>query len=444
VKTAGMGILEIWKWASGSGVHPGLSTYEKGLVKLTNKTALLMLATVNLLLLPIAVFGQMTAPILLINSAFYPLALYLNAKRQYQLSRHYLLGLLYTMLLLVSLFRGLESGILFVTIPTLLLSFIFFQRQAALYLHLGLMGLFLLFTFAYGSYAAPLAPYAPWAVRFFYPTHLIISLTLTFAFINFFLKVNRDYQRELMELNMTKNKLFSIIGHDLKAPLNTLNGVLSLLNNKYLDQEEFYQISGKLQESTQSLHSSLNTLLQWSLSQMKGITANPVPLDAAELVQELLPLYSETAQQKHISLTVAVPPHSLVYFDPNHLALVLRNLISNALKYTPAGGSIIISAETVADQLVLAVADTGIGLPEEGMQALFSTRLNKSRKGTQGESGTGLGLVLCQEMVILNRGRLWASSVLGKGSTFFVSLPRAYPQHASVQEAQTGKLASVA
>ncbi|WP_051068912.1 sensor histidine kinase [Cesiribacter andamanensis] len=437
-----MEILEIWKWASSSGLHEGLSTYEKGLVKLTNKTALLMLGIVNLLLLPIAVFGQMTAPILLINSAFYPLALYLNYKRQYQLSRHYLLGLLYSMLILVTLFRGLESGILFVTIPTLLLSFLFFQRKRAHYLHLGLLGLFLIFAFVYTSLSTPLAPYAPWAVRFFYPIHLIISLTLTIAFINFFLKVNRDYQRELQELNMTKNKLFSIIGHDLKGPLNSLNGVLGLLNNKYMSQEEFYQLSGKLQESTQSLHSTLNTLLQWSLTQMKGISAHPQALDVREVVQQLLPLYSETAQQKDIRLTVAIPDQRWGYVDPNHLALVLRNLIGNALKYTPAGGSIIISAEVVAKQLVLAVADTGIGLPEEGVAALFSPGINKSRKGTQGESGTGLGLLLCQEMVILNGGQLWATSTPGKGSTFYVGLPLANPQEESPRPvASTGMLA---
>jgi signal transduction histidine kinase len=418
-------IKDSWSALINLGVQDSFSTYEKGLVKLTNKAALLILIIVNLVLLPVALFSKLTTPILIINSVFFPITLYLNQQGHYKAAKHYLLALLYFMLILISVYRGLESGILFITIPSLLLAFIFFPKQQSLNLHLGILGSLILFTLAYLYSYLPIAPYAPDTLRYVYPLHLGIGIVLSLVFINFFFRVSREYQRELAELNHTKNKLLSIIGHDLKGPLNSLKGVLQLLNNKHISQEEFYMLSGNLQQSTENLHSSLNNLLQWALSQMKGIQPKPARVNLSKLVQELEGLFAETARHKQIRLLNTLPPELEVFCDPDQVQLVVRNLLSNALKFSAEGLRIQVYAEAINEQyLEISVADEGTGIPPEVLKNLFTPDISNSRKGTKGESGTGLGLLLCKEMVEKNGGSLRVSSTPGKGSTFTFSLPR--------------------
>ena len=428
------GVKAWWEELIESGVQASFSTYEQGLIRLSNKAALLIMLIINTILLPAAIYGKLSAPILVINSIFVPFTLLLNHAHRYTIARHFLIGLLYTMMLLTSLYRGLESGILFLAVPSVLLTFIFFPKRISLYVHLSLLACMLVFVLSFSNNFAPLSPYPDGSLLYIYPIHLTIGIALSLAFITFFLKVNREYQRELLELNQTKNKLLSIIGHDVRGPLNSLRGVLQLLNNRQLSQEEFYTLSDHLQKNTESLYSTLDTLLHWSLSQMQGFEAKPKLAELDVLVHNLLDLIAETAHQKNINITSDIAPGTMAYYDPNLIQVAMRNLLGNALKFTPPGGSIHLSAEPMeAKGIRIAVSDTGIGIPEETLAKLFSNGLSKSRKGTRGEGGTGLGLLLSKEMIEINGGELWVSSEVGKGSTFYFTLP--LPEQISVAAA---------
>jgi signal transduction histidine kinase len=412
------------------------SPFQQGLVRLSNKATLLVLAIVNLILLPLALINKFTIPILLTGSLFLPLILYFNHRNNYVLARHSLLVVLYGMMLFVSLYRGLDSGILFLSIPAILLSIIFFYRSQSSYVHLTFLLGLMLFIVWFNSNGQPFQPYAPEVQLLMYLTHLLIAISLTTIFADFFYTLTQQYQQTLEKLNSTKTQLLSIISHDLKSPLNSLLGVLSLVNNRLLSQEEFYQLTGKLERQATLLNATLNNLLLWSLSQMQGIKTRPETIPLEALVAEVVGLLKQLAVQKGVALSHAVSPGPAIWADYQHIHLVLRNLISNAIKFTPAGGSISIEARQDQEGVVFSVSDTGIGIPPNKIDLIFDHKELDSTKGTHGESGTGIGLPLSREMVELNGGRIWVDSIPGGGSSFHVWMPSAVRTHpaASGQE----------
>lgn len=405
------------------GVREKQTTYEQGLIKLTNKSALAILLIINLVLLPLALINRQTLPILFINSIFFPVTLLLNYAGKHSLARHFLICLLYLMLLLISVYRGRGSGVSFILIPTILLSMIFFYKKTGFYFHIAIGIITIAIIFFLHYYGTPLSPYPASLSRLVYPFHLVISLALTFFFINFFFTLNTEYQKELMELNFTKNKIISIISHDLRSPLSSLKGILSLLNNRSISQEEFYQLSADLEKNTENLSDMLDNLLQWAFTQMKGFTPNPVNFSLHQIVEEQIGLFSEAARQKGISLHNYIAVHTTAYADVNHIRLILRNLINNAIKFTNDGGSVSVRAVSDNDHITVSVSDTGIGIQEDYLKKMFSSDQPTSAVGTKGESGTGLGLLLCKEMIAYNGGEFWADSKPGVGSSFYFSLP---------------------
>lgn len=232
-------------------------------------------------------------------------------------------------------------------------------------------------------------------------------------------------QREaLTEVNNTKDKLFAIIGHDLRAPIGSLKGVLGLVAGKHIDAEEFQEISGKLMQGVEYVYFTLNNLLTWANSQMQGISANPQSTNISELIQENIQLLGEIAKNKGIDLQNTLPTDAQVWADANQINLVFRNLISNSLKFTKSGGTISLKGELKNDVWELSVADTGIGMSPEALAKLFKKSTHFTTSGTSGEKGTGLGLLLCQEMVEKNKGHIWVESEVGKGTTFKFTLPQ--------------------
>ncbi len=235
------------------------------------------------------------------------------------------------------------------------------------------------------------------------------------------------HKSELMEeLNNTKNKFFSIIAHDLKGPLNSLTGFSNLIINhvEYLSKDEIKMMAIDIDKSVRNLIDLLNNLLAWARSQMGSIEFKPKHLQVAMLFDELIGILQLNAQNKKINLVINAQSDIWVYADENAVRTILRNLTSNALKFTNEGGKVTVTAKKVEDKFVqISVNDTGLGMDETTMDKIFRIDSKHSTKGTQGESGTGLGLLLCKEFAEKNNGSISVESILEVGSTFKVLLP---------------------
>jgi len=245
----------------------------------------------------------------------------------------------------------------------------------------------------------------------------------------------RQYQlaenraRELAAANASKDKFFAVIAHDLKSPFTALLG-LSLLQSRTPDNfpmAEVRETSLRIHNSARNAFGLLENLLEWSRLQLERMEYQPQSVDLNEIVARNTRLLKEVAAGKSITLHNAVATETSVYADENMLNTVIRNLISNALKFTPADGSVTVSSTPTATPTALEVwvQDTGVGISAESIQKLFRLDKPHTTKGTAEEQGTGLGLLLCQEMVVKNGGRLWIESegVPGKGTTVKFTVP---------------------
>ncbi|MES2329394.1 MAG: HAMP domain-containing sensor histidine kinase [Bacteroidota bacterium] len=256
------------------------------------------------------------------------------------------------------------------------------------------------------------------------------SLLILVLALLFFKKEQQDYQqqvedknKELEELNNTKQKLFSIIAHDLRSPIGQLRNSLDLVNKEYMSPETFRQVSAKLSSEVDHLHSTLDNLLRWSLNQLQGIKAAPEKIALDELIEKNATLFRQSFETKNISFEFNTTGLS-VFADPDHLMLVIRNLVSNAIKYSYHDGCITISAYEKDSHIIIEVTDTGMGMNEEIKTSIFGGSTNiVSSTGTSNEKGTGLGLKLCKEFIEKNNGHIWLESTEKKGSTFYAAIP---------------------
>jgi signal transduction histidine kinase len=231
-----------------------------------------------------------------------------------------------------------------------------------------------------------------------------------------------EQSSELKTLNITKDKLFAIIGHDLRSPIGALIGLMNLLDYGDISQAEFVGYSHKLKASVESLYLTLHNLLIWANNQMQGIKINAQVFNLHEVGQENVELLTEIAKSKKIDLSNKISPAMKVNADIDHVKLVFRNLISNALKYTLPSGEITLDA-FVKDKFVeIIIRDTGVGMSEAILSKLFTSSMS-STKGTGDEKGTGLGLLLCKDFIEKNGGKIWAESQENKGSSFYFTLP---------------------
>ncbi|MFT7120433.1 MAG: signal transduction histidine kinase [Neolewinella sp.] len=229
---------------------------------------------------------------------------------------------------------------------------------------------------------------------------------------------------ELDITNQTKDKFFGLIAHDLRGPVMALGSVgdqlkLLLSQNKFA---EALETANHVEQSSKRLSRLLDNLLKWALVKKGMIPYQPESLDLATAGEENIALFLDSAKLKRVILTSEIGAGQLIYADPRAVSTVLRNLINNALKFTPSGGTICLSARVVDAGIELSVNDNGIGIQPDKIEALFKLA-SSSSFGTAGEKGTGLGLVLCQELVKLNGGSIRAESVDGRGCSFFVTWP---------------------
>ncbi len=230
---------------------------------------------------------------------------------------------------------------------------------------------------------------------------------------------------ELKETISVKNRFFSIIAHDLKGPFNSLLGFSNILieniqNKNYDNIEKYSQIINNGLEQTYNL---TNNLLQWSITQTETNSFLPKNLILSELVSEVAGNLKHLAEQKQIAFSSFINSELEIYADKDMLETVLRNLISNAIKYTNNGGFVTISAETGTNETIITVKDNGVGIKPSVLENLFKIEKSISTQGTNNEKGTGLGLSLCKALIETHKGKIWASSEFGKGSVFYLSIP---------------------
>lgn len=233
-------------------------------------------------------------------------------------------------------------------------------------------------------------------------------------------------ERELRELNKTKDKFFSIISHDLRSPFNSIIGLSKMLAQdiKELSQEDIEEMALSISEASDNTYNLLNMLLEWSRVQRGKIDYKPRPLMLKEIILNNIDLLKHTAREKEIELTASTKDGINVYADVSMLNTIIRNLISNAIKFTPRGGSISVSMESNEKEATVRVVDTGVGIDAKDLGRLFSIDSKVRSKGTEDESGTGLGLILTKEFVEKNQGEIWVESEPGKGSCFSFTLPK--------------------
>jgi PAS domain S-box-containing protein len=232
---------------------------------------------------------------------------------------------------------------------------------------------------------------------------------------------NDQLQKALTE----KDAFFSIIAHDLKSPLSGLLGITNLLveDVEGLTIYELRRLAKEMGLSVQNLFNLLENLLEWSQMERGMTSFEPSPCSLVELVNSNLELLQTVAEQKKITLQNAVAADTLILADQPMLNTVLRNLISNAVKFVESGGRVDVSARKDGAMVAVAVRDNGIGMDRKTLTGLFALNKNKSRRGTAGEKGTGLGLMLCKQFIEQHGGQVWAESEPGKGTTVFFTLP---------------------
>ncbi len=234
-------------------------------------------------------------------------------------------------------------------------------------------------------------------------------------------------QHKLKELNDTKDKYFSIISHDLQGPFNTIIGFSDILlkeYNEYSDDERRKFIAN-INHSAVSMHKLLINLLTWARSQSGKIRVNPEKFSLHEVAQNVVDVLKTQAGIKSIDLANQVDVSCHVFADKSMTSTIIQNLTSNAVKFTGAGGCITINAMVSNNKTIVTISDTGIGIKKESLEKIFELDDTKKQYGTDNETGTGLGLVICKEFVEKMQENIWAESVVGKGTTFYFTLEKA-------------------
>jgi len=234
-------------------------------------------------------------------------------------------------------------------------------------------------------------------------------------------------RKRIIALNRTRDKIYSIIAHDIRSPFSSIRLLLNLISSDAINpgSEEFKEIMNMLEKITDSSAILLNNLLEWTKNQSGAISLSPKTLKIRPLLLECAELLKGNAEHKNITIHVNVSDDAEAFFDEITMHTVFRNLISNAIKFTPEHGAISLRSEPSGDHLIVYVEDNGVGMSEDVIRKIFEKNEHYTSLGTGNEKGTGFGLVMIKEFVEQNRGKLQVRSAEGKGTTFSVFIPRA-------------------
>jgi len=234
-----------------------------------------------------------------------------------------------------------------------------------------------------------------------------------------------EQTKHLEDINKVKDRLFSIVSHDLKDSLTSIKGFIDLLNDGSLTQSEFNSLIPELSENANNASLLLFNLLNWSKSQMQSLESNPSLFDIQEIFDEKTELLEQKLQKKGITL-INQTLHDFVYADRSMIEIVVQNLLTNAIKFSKSGDSITVANHISNGRSIISISDTGVGIAPENLDKLFKNS-TFTTVGTSNEKGTGLGLTICKELVDLNHGKIWVESSLNKGTTFYIELPKSNP-----------------
>jgi signal transduction histidine kinase len=237
-----------------------------------------------------------------------------------------------------------------------------------------------------------------------------------------------QHQKEkLEETNRIKDKLFSVVSHDIKGPLSSLKLSLLLAKTGTLSPEEFNHVVSGIETHMEQTTEFIENLLQWARIQLRGIQYEPTMFELRTLIEETVHLLDPEVHAKGITiLKNGFNDPLMAHVDPNMIRSVLRNLLTNAIKFTSPGGIITLTAKSDDQSQIISITDTGVGIPVEHRNRIF-TLDSVTTKGTKQEAGTGLGLILCKEFIDKNKGTIWFESEEGRGTTFYFSLPKTAP-----------------
>lgn len=272
----------------------------------------------------------------------------------------------------------------------------------------------------------------PWRLVFILSFILLVVGSTAYFFYQTSVKLKKSEieislkNKELIKLNAEKDKFFSIISHDLRNPFAGFIGLTNLLLDDHNTQSESERESylSNLKNSAVNLYALLNDLLEWSKVQQQIISFSPEKLNLAEEITSSLHTLSDSIRAKEIKLKVQIPTDFHVIADSHMLQAVLRNLVSNAVKFTTNHGEIFISAKQLNDdKALISIQDSGIGMDQELIENLFRLDGKSGRTGTNGEPTSGFGLILCKEFIEKHNGKIWVESEPKKGSTFYFTLP---------------------
>ncbi|WP_460670751.1 sensor histidine kinase [Larkinella ripae] len=342
-------------------------------------------------------------------------------------------GILISFLLAVNYFfnAGLVgSSLLLFMLIYFLLSIVAPSRQYLFWLIFNLILVFGLLTIEY---------IYPQSVKAFYSNRLnhtidvastyLVSIVMIYLATYFFRRAYKAEQRlveeksaVLKQLNAEQNKLFSIISHDLRSPLASIQQYLEIIRETNLEEEQRKTIKSELLGVVSHTQEMLTNLLSWSSNQMNGVTMHLTPIAMYGVLKPILEIYKPLADKKNIHLTHTMHTDFTVLADTNMLSLIVRNLVGNAIKFTASGGTVSIETVVYDRTCLIVIKDNGIGILSDDQATIFSLK-SRSTFGTNHEKGVGLGLFLCKEYAEMQKGKLWFESESGAGTTFYLSLP---------------------
>jgi signal transduction histidine kinase len=259
--------------------------------------------------------------------------------------------------------------------------------------------------------------------------HFTSSLYLAmmaFAVMSLVVYSYEQKKQKAEDLNKSKDRLISIIAHDLRGPMSSLNqlGRMLLDQHNELDADYRREFISHIANCSNETHNLLENLLKWAQAENNEIEVKPETINLISCIDESSKVLMESLRQKRIKLNVDVPHDHVVYADQNMLMTVIRNILSNAIKFTENGGSILVKSSMMDEGNVqLEVTDTGMGIAKDQQQKLFDYKITSPTKGTNSELGSGLGLNLCKDFIVKNKGDIKFTSELNKGTTFLISLP---------------------
>jgi len=439
------GLMDLMEKIKAIGAVPSMGDYEKRKLAIFNQLNFFQLLTG--ILVPIAGISQNhKLPALVWIIASIPalvsvLVLWLNA-RHYHFMAQLAYFALYPFATSIVYFSGINLGVELSFILYGILSVFFLQELDQMLFSLGwsMVSYFVLAVIC-KNYTYQLAT----VNIFFYFFNQLLAIAFIFYGLFLIKRENAGYQHsileqkeaivtserllkrqteELTELNAVKNKLFSVIAHDLKSPIYALRNLFRNMQEQDLPATEIKELVPEVVNELTYTSSLMENLLLWARSQMEADTVKLQPLGISILIYEVARLLQLQAKAKNIKVTLRVDETLCVFADKDMIHLVIRNLLSNAIKYTPSNGTITLAAQKTSMGIEITVKDTGNGMDTETLQKI-NQHTFYTTKGTAGESGTGLGLMLCKEFLSRNNSALHIESAVDKGSTFSFVLPEA-------------------